>query len=149
MWQTINILNNKKPYNPINTLNINNQIIDNKQKIANAIAHHFYQASSSAYYTPAFLPRKEEAELSIPNFATGGVNSDYNTEFTLDELLFALKYCKGSSPGPDNISYIMLQHLGHHSITKLLLLYNKIWTTHTILKGLCSYHPNSPKDWTP
>ena len=135
VWQTINIFNNKKPYIPINTLNINNQTIDNKQEIANAIAHHFYQASSSAYYTPAFLPRKEEAELSVPNFATGGVNSDYNTEFTLDELLLALKYCKGSSPGPDNISYIMLQHLGHHSITKLLLLYNKIWTTHTFPKS--------------
>ena len=70
VWQTINIFNNKKPYIPINTLNINNRIIDNKQEIANAIAQHFYQASSSAYYTPAFLPRKEEAELSVPNFAT-------------------------------------------------------------------------------
>ena len=54
---------------------MNNNIIDNKQEIANAIAHHFYQASSSAYYIPVFLTHKEEAELSVPNFATGGVNS--------------------------------------------------------------------------
>ena len=60
-----------------------------------------------------------------------GVNSDYNTEFTLDELLLALKTCKGSRPGPDNISYSMLEHLGPVSLTKLLKLFNEIWNTHT------------------
>ena len=45
-----------------------------------------------AYYIPAFLPRKEAAELIVPNFAIGGVNSDHNTEYMLNELLLALKY---------------------------------------------------------
>ena len=67
VWQTVNIFNNKKPYTPINNLEINNNVIDDKKEIANTIAQHFHHASSSAYYTPAFLPRKEEAELSVPN----------------------------------------------------------------------------------
>ena len=116
---------------PITTLKIDNNVIDNKVDIANTLGQQFYKASSTLSFDPAFLPRKEAAELSVPNFATGGVNSDYNTEFTLDELLLALKSCKGSSPGPDNISYSIIQHLGHNSLAKLLKLYNMIWTTHT------------------
>ena len=73
VWQIINIFNHKNTFIPINTLNTNNNIIVNMEEIVNAIAHHFYQGSSSAYYTRAFLPHKEEAELSVPNFAMGGV----------------------------------------------------------------------------
>ena len=131
VWKTITILSNKKQFNPLNSLKINGNVIDDPRAIANTIAHHFHEASSTASYDPAFLPRKEAAEHTVPNFAMGGVNSDYNSEFTLDELLLALKTCKGSSPGPDNITYSMLQHLGPESLKKILKLYNEIWTTHT------------------
>ena len=49
----------------------------------------------------------------------------------------------------------MLQHHGHHSIIKILLLYNQIWTTFFLSifffqdLGLYSYHSNPSKDWTP
>ena len=33
--------------------------------------------------------------------------------------------------GPDNITYNMIQHLVPDSLSKLLAMYNEIWTTHT------------------
>ncbi len=99
--------------------------------IANAIAQDSEQTSSATSYDNAFFPRNEAAELTVPNFATGGAVSDYNTGFTLDGLLLALKSCKGSSLSPDNVTYNMLQHLGPDSLLNLLTLYNEIWTTHT------------------
>ena len=56
VWQTINVLINNTIYIPINTLNMNNNIIDNKQEIANAIAQHFYQASRQAVPPNTCLP---------------------------------------------------------------------------------------------
>ena len=104
VWNSINRISNRKTHTPITTLKINNTVIDTPETIANTLAQTFEQASSSASYDPAFLPRKEAAELTVPDFATGDVNSGYNTEFTLDELLLALKSCKGTSPGPDQIT---------------------------------------------
>ena len=115
VWSIIHILNNKKTYNPVTSLTA----IDNPPTIANAVAQHFEQASSTASHDPAFLPRKEASELTVSN-------SEYNTELTLDELFLALKSCKGSSPDPDNVAYNMKQHLGHTSHSKLLFLYNEI-----------------------
>lgn len=51
----------------------------------------------------------------------------YNSELTMQELMFALGTCKASSPGPDSITYTMIQNLHPDTLETLLYLYNKIW----------------------
>ena len=131
VWSTINVLNNKYTRSPITTLRVAGNIIDDPVDIANTVASHFSEVSSSANYDPRFLDHKRDAELQPLDFAIEDVNSSYNSEFTMDELLLALKSCKGSSPGPSNITYGMIQHLNQSSLIKLLALYNEIWTSGT------------------
>ncbi len=57
------------------------------------------------------------------------MNSDYSSEFTMNELLLALLSCTGFSPGPSQISYSMIQNFNPASLAKLLTLYNHIWTS--------------------
>ena len=47
--------------------------------------------------------------------------------FTLEEMKRAIGKSKNSSPGKDQICYIMMKHLGVIGLYKLLSLYNKIW----------------------
>ncbi|ORD93096.1 RTJK, partial [Enterospora canceri] len=82
VWNTVHILSGKKTTTPVTTLITNGVVTDTPQAIANTLARQFERASSSASFHPAFLPRKEAAEQTVPNFATGGVNTDYNSEFT-------------------------------------------------------------------
>ena len=131
VWSTINVLNNKYTRSPITTLEVAGNVIDDPVDIANAIANHFAQVSSSANYDPRFLHHKRTAELHNLDFATEDGDSSYNSDFTLDELLLALKSCKGSSPGPSNITYGMIQHLTQANLSKLLAVYNEIWASRT------------------
>lgn len=55
----------------------------------------------------------------------------YNEEFSLLELQEALKNCKSSAPGYDEISYPMLQNLTIDSLKILLSIYNQVWTSGT------------------
>ena len=54
VWSTIRCLDNKRSYNPITTLTINNSIIDDPVDIANTMAGSFSNISSSANYDPTF-----------------------------------------------------------------------------------------------
>ena len=131
VWSTINVLNNKYTRSPITTLEVAGNVIDDPVDIANTIANHFAQVSSSANYDPRFLHHKRTAELQSLDFATEDGDNSYNSEFTIDELLLALKSCKGSSPGPSTITYGMIQHLTLANLSKLLAVYNEIWASRT------------------
>lgn len=131
VWSTINVLNNKYARSPITTLRVDDNVIDDPVDVANTLARHFADVSSSANYDPRFLDHKRQAELNRFDFATEDVNSGYNREFTMKELLLALKSCKGSSPGPSQVTYGMIQHLSPDNLTKLLALYNEIWASGT------------------
>ncbi|GBN43235.1 putative RNA-directed DNA polymerase from transposon X-element [Araneus ventricosus] len=39
----------------------------------------------------------------------------------------ALTQCRNTSPGPDGVTYSMLQHLNEDSLSNLLRLFNRIW----------------------
>ena len=52
---------------------------------------------------------------------------DIDDNFTMDELVRAVKKAKPSAPGGDQVSYVMIKHLGHISMSKLLELYNRVW----------------------
>ncbi|GBN27700.1 hypothetical protein AVEN_265321-1 [Araneus ventricosus] len=54
----------------------------------------------------------------------------YNCNFTFQEFQACLSKVHKSSPGPDNISYIMLLHLTSESQSNLLYRFNRIWNEH-------------------
>ncbi len=61
------------------------------------------------------LNRKEE---------TGSIIDE---PFSLAELVRAIKRAKPTSPGKDQVCYVMLKHLGEGSLVKLLEVFNKVW----------------------
>ena len=130
VWSTVNRINRKYSRSPITSIHDNNQIIDDPRDIANSLAMRFSHTSSSANYHPSFLPIKEAAELTPIPFATEDIFY-YNTDFTLEELQRALGACKGTSPGPDEIRYEMIQHLSSGDTAKLLGVYNELWRAQT------------------
>ncbi|MCP4262523.1 MAG: RNA-directed DNA polymerase [Planctomycetes bacterium] len=129
VWSTINVLNNKYARPPITTLEVAGRVIDDPVEVAHNLADHFAKVSSSANYDQRFRHHKRMAELQELDFAAEDVNSPYNKEFTMKELLLALKSCKGTSPGPSKISYQMLQHLSQENREVLLQLFNEIWVS--------------------
>ena len=46
---------------------------------------------------------------------------------TMAELVRAIKKAKPSAPGGDQVSYVMLKHLGERGMVKLLELYDRVW----------------------
>ena len=131
VWSKINILNNKYTRSPITNLKVAGNIIDDPVDIANTIGTHFARVSSSANYDPRFLHHKHTAELQPLDFATEDGDYSYNSEFTLTELILALKSCKGTSPGPSGVTYGMIQHLNQANLIKLLAVFNEIWASGT------------------
>ncbi|GBN84475.1 hypothetical protein AVEN_260384-1 [Araneus ventricosus] len=63
------------------------------------------------------------------NFCSRSYHS-YNCNFTFLEFQACLSKVRKPSPGPDNISYIMLLHLTSESQSNLLYRFNRIWNEH-------------------
>lgn len=130
MWNQLKRLKGKYPYNPITFINNNNFIVSDPHDQADILAQHFSNVSKSLHYDIDFQNYKIFAEQSaIMNLSD---NSEcYNEEFSLLELQEALKNCKSSAPGYDEISYPMLQNLTIDSLKILLSIYNQVWTSGT------------------
>lgn len=125
LWRRVKQLGGKgsKPTIPI--LNPRNPIT-NPVEIADAFATHFSSISSNNSYPDSFLKYKTKSESKTPSFVTP-CNIEYNNPFSIEELQFALKKCRGKSAGPDGIGYPLLQHLPICALNYLLEIYNNIW----------------------
>jgi Endonuclease-reverse transcriptase/Reverse transcriptase (RNA-dependent DNA polymerase) len=77
---------------------------------------------------PIFQARKEKAEEEVIHVNMED-RSDHNSPFSMTEFHESLKTCKGSSPGPDDISYEMVKQLKEDDKESLLEIYNTIWRT--------------------
>lgn len=111
---------------PVTVLETNGRKLTKVDDIANAIASAFATTSSSDSYSTRFQRYKRVQESRPINFETRS-NAQYNTDFTEPELIRSLQQSRPSAAGPDNISYLMLQHLSRNSLLNLLKLYNRIW----------------------
>lgn len=100
----------------------------------NILANTFTKNSSDLNYTPQFLAYKHKNEfkfLKESKQIDQQYLSDINIPFSMTELLKALKSCKNTSPGNDNIPSILIQQLPISGLEQLLIIYNKIWLTNT------------------
>lgn len=107
-------------------LHVNGIPCESLEEQADALGQHFQTVSSSSHYSKEFLKVKAAAEKRVIR-TSGDDNQPYNQPFTMAELLRALSISKVTAPGPDRITYTMLQHLSTASQEELLNFFNFIW----------------------
>ena len=119
-----------------NTTTPSYHIKDGKKTLTGnvAIAEKFGQTyedkSSSANYCNSFQNIKNKAEGNSLDFSTNA-NFSYNRKFRLRDLKRSLKKGKDTTPGLDNIPYILLKQLPDSALKVLLDLINEYWTSNT------------------
>ena len=106
----------------------NGTMAETGKEISLEFAERLSSNSSIQHYSPTFLQAKRRAENTHLNF-TSHDNEHYNNKFTLDELTTCLSSFRKSAPGPDGISYDIIERLPRNCLGILLNIYNKIWTT--------------------
>jgi hypothetical protein len=84
--------------------------------------------SSSNNYSNKFQQHQCKAEKEHINF-TSTIDEDYNSIFSIDDLVYSIKTAKDSAAGPDEIYYQFLLHLPPQSLDLLLEFFNKIWVS--------------------
>lgn len=135
MWQKIRKISGNFKSTTIHYLHQpqTNTSANTASEVSEMLAAHFAECSSFTKYQPPFSDYR--ALLETPLDFTPRQVHEYNELLTMSELQTELLKLKGTSPGPDNISNTMLQHLPHSALQHLLAVYNLIWTTHTFPDG--------------
>lgn len=129
VWDTVRGLSNVGKSRALPQLKEgNNAVLDNKIK-ADLLAKQFAYVSSNANYTDTFLRHKEIFENENKHLFQKQENTDevYNDNFSLSDLFQALESCKNTSPGGDQLCYVMFTHMSEGCLHKILDLFNKVW----------------------
>ena len=135
MWNKYRKISGKCARPPRSPVLHNGRRIHDLKDISNIIGNHLESVGNSLNLDEHFNSRKKNHEKVILNFETSQ-QLIYNTLFTMEELEIALKSCKHSAPGEDNISFELIMHLNIITKEYLLTYYNFLWK-----KGLF------PKAW--
>ena len=126
VWNSINRLQGKRKNITI-TLNLTTGHTNDGEKIANALADEYQHKSSNENYSEEFRKKHRSDNCATFRNQRPNLHKNYNVDFTIEELMWALDRCTGSSTGNDNISYIHLQRLPFSSKVTLLELFNRVW----------------------
>jgi Reverse transcriptase (RNA-dependent DNA polymerase)/RNase H len=127
IWGKIRSISGKNRVHQIRRLRKSDgTTLESSKEIANELAQHFANTSASSNYRPSFQRYKSVAELT-PLQINHWHSAEYNQPFSTEELESALEGCSGTSPGPDGITYEMLQHLPRDSKVALTKALNDIW----------------------
>ncbi|XP_058448897.1 uncharacterized protein LOC131428855 [Malaya genurostris] len=126
LWQTVNCLRGSRQQRTIVVKGADG-FIDNPEEAAEELASHYSERSATSSYPPSFQMAKARAERESIDFSPN-TEDVYNTDITLNELLWALDKGRGASTGPDMIGYPLLQRLPLSVKVTLLELLNKIWS---------------------
>ena len=110
---------------PVITLEEQTAICD-KDK-ADLMAKSFAKVHSVDHLTVEGRRRREITLSNYPDVLVRRVDTreEIDDGGTMAELVRAIKKAKPSAPGGDQVSYVMLKHLGERGMVKLLELYNK------------------------
>ena len=128
IWNMINRIKGRKISATVKHLSVNNKVITDKVKIANALGEQLSFNSSSNQCSDRFLKHRNTDEKKKINFSSS--NSEfYNKDFSIDELRLSLDRVNDTAEGPDKIHYQLLKHLPPDSLSLLLDIYNYIWRT--------------------
>uniref|UniRef100_A0A3B5QKI5 Reverse transcriptase domain-containing protein n=1 Tax=Xiphophorus maculatus TaxID=8083 RepID=A0A3B5QKI5_XIPMA len=134
VWNTIKKMSGKsKEYKFSILKNNGNMIIEDKDKVELLVkvlakVHSNENLSKEEKEGREFTMRKYNERINEEMVD----NDTINMKFSMTELKKALKNTKNSTPGEDQINYVMLKNLNERSKLVLLKLYNKIWEEGTL-----------------
>lgn len=97
------------------------KLTDDPEAIAKIFAEYYSELFNPITHSP------NSTNNSTTLHHTGNSTKTYNSPFTIWELKSTLRNLKGSSPGPDDIHYSMMQHLPQKCLNWLLSFYNHLW----------------------
>ena len=126
VWKAVRKIKGKSCKTSIKHLQQNDQLLTDKESIANLLAYTLSNNSSAQNYTPEFQRIKKAKEKKKVDFSSD-CTEDYNLPFTLEELKRALRKSNDSAVGPDDIHYQLLTHLPEPTMIVLLKLLNSVW----------------------
>ncbi|GBN82722.1 hypothetical protein AVEN_250907-1, partial [Araneus ventricosus] len=129
MWENVRRACGIYPEKRISCLRKNGQEVRNISEMVDVLAEAFASICSASNYTELFLTHKNRMERIKLRFQMTK-HLSYNTDLTIFELHTALSVIKHTSPGPDEVTYSMLQHLSEHSLLNILYMFNRIWKEH-------------------
>lgn len=111
-------------------------------KIANILAGHYAEFSSSGAYSEDFMQVKRREEAKILCFSYGGQQLQYNSAFIILELQMTIKSCRNTAPGEDGIYYQMLKHCHPTCLQLLLAIFNKVFLEriYPVQRRMGNYH---------
>ena len=93
----------------------------------------FSSVSSLNNFTEEFVYNMVQSELQDIDFSSTN-EEDYNCSITSDELEAALKSTGDTSPGPDQIPYVLLRMMNVEQRKVLLDFYNQVWSSDYVPK---------------
>lgn len=131
VWSKVQKISGKTNFQGITCLKNGTDLIHSPEAIAEEMGKNFSLIASSSAYSPEFIQHRSHAQNNDIILFEEIVQSDLNINFTMQELQIALKSCKGSSTGPDNMHYDMLKNLPIDAHFYLLRMLNNIWNQRT------------------
>ena len=126
VWKRVKKMRGKFSPDPLPILNVGGSI-SNPKDVADVMAAAFSDISSrDQTQSASFRSHRTASEGSPLDFSSVG-GEVYNVPFSMRELRCALSSCTDTAPGPDEIPYAMIRHLGAKGLAFLLDLFNRLW----------------------
>ena len=127
-WDMVRKISCKNPTTTIHHLKDTNGLITSTIDISNTLAKTFSHNSSTQQYSDKFKQFKQRKEKDPINFKSKN-DENYNSNFSMRELMDSLRSAHDTATGPDDVHYQLLKHLPDSSLAILLNIFNQIWTT--------------------
>ena len=108
-------------------------MVYDEKRIGDAMVSNFSSVSSLDNFTEEFVYNMVQSELQGIDFFSPN-EEDYNCSITSEELEAALKSTGDTSPGPDQIPYVLLRKTNVEQRKVLLDFYNQVWSSHYVPK---------------
>lgn len=147
VWRRVNTFRNGNKAS-VRRLNTPKGMTDEPVEMANVLADQFYRVSADESLHPEHVQKRNSVDLTVDHSKHD--HDDYNCDFSMAELRWAINRGKGMSAGVDEIGYPMLQHLTGEIEVYVLELFNRVWRSGIIpqrwKEGLTIPIPKANKD---
>ena len=115
-----------KPQQPVPVLREGSTVYKTIDEVAEKLATSFQDTASNSNYSNQFIQHKNIEESNPINFQSDN-HEAYNKLFNIEELIYTIGKLKNNSPGPDEISNMLLKQIPAEGIEYILRVVNLVW----------------------